>query len=183
MTDFSRKFIPKCIIWCLGGGFAVGIILALFMMPVANYMSSNRDPSPLIPTTLALGVVICLYYTVASYICIGKVMKECTELPVNPKKWFLYFTLIQLAMRVREAFSKYFSYKMIYDRSMQTLSSLGDSAEVTATEDYLRAYYADFNKGVVLMLIVGLIMTAASYFVLYGRFKALAALRQQRIDN
>ena len=183
MTDFSRKFIPKCIIWCIGGGFVLALILVVFMMPVANYMSTNRDPSPLLPTTVAMEAVVCLYYTASAFICLGKVMAECTELPVNPKKWFLYFTLIQLAMRVREAFSRYFSYKMIYDRSMQTLSSLGDSADVVATEDYLRAYYSDFNKSVVLMLIVGLILTAASYFVLYGRFKSLAALRQQRIDN
>ncbi|WP_295153656.1 hypothetical protein [uncultured Ruminococcus sp.] len=183
MTDFSRKFIPKCIIWCIGGGFVLALILVVFMMPVANYMSTNRDPSPLLPTTVAMEAVVCLYYTASAFICLGKVMAECTELPVNPKKWFVLFTLIQLAMRVKEAVSKYFNYKMIYDRSMKTLSSLGDTSEVTATEDYLRSYYAAYNKGVVLMLIVGLILTAASYFVLYGRYKALAERRAQIIDN
>lgn len=178
MTVFSKKYIPECIKWCLGGGFVFSIFLTLCCLPVAQYMSNNLDPAPLIPLTITIGSLLCLYYTVSAYICLGKVMRECTELPVDPKKWFMRFTLIQVGMRFKEAVSKYYNYRSVYNTAQRTLSPLSSNADARATQEYLAQYYSNFNKAVLIMLIVSLLLTAASYPVLYSRFRYLAGSKE-----
>ena len=173
MNTFQSKFIPKCIIWAAGGQMVFGLILVLFMIPVIQYMSENRDPSPLLPTTLIITVVSCAFAVCAEYVCIGKAMNECETYPVNAKRWFGYFTLVQLGMQVKEAVSRWYNYRRIYDSLYAQLEAIPSSSEKEATLDYMESYLAVFNKSVLISMIIGLLMMAVSCFILLGRYNAL----------
>ncbi|MBQ1434162.1 MAG: hypothetical protein IIZ09_13800 [Ruminococcus sp.] len=173
MNTFQSKYIPRCIIWAAGGQMVISNIFVLFMMPVAQYMSANRDPSPLFPATLISCVVTCAFMVCAEYACLGKAMNECEILPADPKRWFGIFTLVQLGIQVKDAISRWINYRRLYNLLFSQLNGFPYSSDQKATLDYMESYLSAFNRSVLISMIVGIVMMGLSYFILLGRFQSL----------
>ncbi|MBQ8967948.1 hypothetical protein [Ruminococcus sp.] len=172
MDTFQSKYIPKCIIWAVGGQTIFSFIIALLMLPMAQNMSDSHDPSPLLPIALIGNIASCVFAVVAEYVCIGKAMNECRTLPASPKRWFGIFTLVQLGMQVKEAVSRLINYRRLYSSLDQQLNRLPYSNEKQVTQDYMERFLAEFDKSVLISMAVCLVMIGLSYFVLMAGFQS-----------
>ena len=174
MDTFQSKYITKCIIWAAGGQQVFSMLMVLMMIPIALDMSEQRDPAPLIPISLIAVVARCAWVAVAEFICLDKAFKESRSFPRDPMKWFGGFVGIQVGMQLKEGMSRIYSFSRMYDSSSMRLSTLPASNERMSVEKYLTEYLETFNRGVLIQTVVGVVLTAVTFFILYGRYKTLA---------